>query len=58
MLCVVAVANNERGVINPCGRCKQFMFDYYPDIQVIVRTGVGEELGSVGVVAVCLCLWN
>jgi cytidine deaminase len=49
MLCVVAVANDERGVISPCGRCRQFMFDYYPDIRVIVKTGVGEELGTVGI---------
>ena len=49
MLCVVAVANDDRGVISPCGRCRQFMFDYYPDIRVIVKIGEGEKLGTVGV---------
>jgi cytidine deaminase len=49
MLYVVAVTNDGRGVINPCGRCRQFMFDYYPEIRVIIKTGVGEELGTVGV---------
>jgi cytidine deaminase len=49
MMCVVAVANDERGVISPCGRCRQFMFDYYPEIRVIVKTGVGDELGTVGI---------
>ena len=39
---VVAVANDQRGVINPCGRCRQLMFDYYPDIKVIIKDG--EEL--------------
>lgn len=34
---VVAVANDQRGVISPCGRCRQLMFDYYPDIKVIVK---------------------
>ncbi|KAH6664068.1 cytidine and deoxycytidylate deaminase zinc-binding domain protein [Halenospora varia] len=34
---VVAVTNDSRGVISPCGRCRQIMFDYYPDIKVIVR---------------------
>jgi cytidine deaminase len=36
---IVAVTYDERGVINPCGRCRQTMFDYYPDIEVIVRDG-------------------
>lgn len=39
---VVAVANDDRGVISPCGRCRQMMFDYYPDIQVIVLDDEGE----------------
>jgi cytidine deaminase len=46
---VVAVTNNGPGVINPCGRCRQFMFDYYPDMRIVIKTGVGEELGTVGV---------
>jgi cytidine deaminase len=48
---VVAVAKGERGVISPCGRCRQVMLDYHPWIRVIVRTGegVGEEgLETVG----------
>ncbi|RDL42396.1 uncharacterized protein BP5553_02375 [Venustampulla echinocandica] len=44
LVCVVAVTNDSRGVINPCGRCRQFMFDSYPDIRVIVNEGkVGES---------------
>ncbi|TVY31534.1 Blasticidin-S deaminase, partial [Lachnellula occidentalis] len=39
---VVAVANDDRGVISPCGRCRQMMFDYYPDIKVIVKDDEGE----------------
>ena len=39
---IVAVANEGRGVISPCGRCRQLLFDYYPDIQVIIKDG--EEL--------------
>lgn len=51
-MCVVAVANDERGVISPCGRCRQFMFDYYPKLRVIVKSGEEkgiEGLGTVGV---------
>lgn len=44
---IVAVANEGRGVISPCGRCRQMMFDYYPDIQVIINDG--EELRTVGI---------
>ena len=33
---IVAVGNNNRGVLAPCGKCRQIMFDYYPEIQVIV----------------------
>ena len=35
------------GVINPCGRCRQHMFDYYPDIKVIITDG--KELRVAGV---------
>lgn len=34
---IVAVANDNRGVISPCGRCRQMLLDYYPDIRVIVQ---------------------
>lgn len=43
---IVAVANEGRGVISPCGRCRQIMFDYYPDIEVIIKDG--EELRTAG----------
>jgi len=45
---VVAVANDGRGVINPCGSCRQMMADYYPDIKVIIKDDEGE-LRTVGV---------
>jgi len=43
---IVAVTNDERGVVSPCGRCRQMMFDFYPDIEVIVRDG--SELRVMG----------
>ena len=42
MATCVAVANDNRGVISPCGRCRQMMLDYYPGIRVIVRNPAGE----------------
>jgi cytidine deaminase len=44
---VVAVANDQRGVITPCGRCRQLMFDYYPDIKVIIKDGEGLRTATV-----------
>ena len=44
---VVAVANDQRGVINPCGRCRQIMFDQYPDLKVIIRDGEGLRTETV-----------
>ncbi|ANY07238.1 ASCH domain-containing protein [Pseudonocardia sp. HH130630-07] len=39
LLRVVAV--HERGVIAPCGRCRQILFDLYPEIRAVVRTANG-----------------
>src|SRR2546429_7367040 len=27
---IVIVGHNNRGVLAPCGRCRQIIFDYYP----------------------------
>ncbi|RDG39553.1 cytidine deaminase family protein [Streptomyces corynorhini] len=35
---IVAVGDGERGLMPPCGRCRQFLFDYFPTINVIVGT--------------------
>lgn len=41
-LCVAVVWDGETAkVINPCGRCRQIMSDYWPEIEVLVD--VGEE---------------
>lgn len=36
---IVAVGDRDRGVVPPCGRCRQVLLDYFPGIDVIV----GEE---------------
>ncbi|MEH1056611.1 cytidine deaminase [Micromonospora sp. CPCC 206171] len=33
---IVAVGDRGRGVIPPCGRCRQVLLDYFPSIKVIV----------------------
>lgn len=38
---IVAVGDRERGVVPPCGRCRQVLLDYFPAIEVIVGEGDG-----------------
>lgn len=38
---MVAVVSDGGGVIPPCGRCRQMLFDYYPKSRVIVRVEAG-----------------
>jgi cytidine deaminase len=45
LVLIVAVAS--RGVVSPCGRCRQLLLDYHPGIGVVV--GDGEECRVVGV---------
>ncbi|PZF92143.1 cytidine deaminase [Micromonospora deserti] len=33
---IVAVGDRGRGVIPPCGRCRQVLRDYFPELRVIV----------------------
>ncbi|MEU8431955.1 cytidine deaminase [Streptomyces sp. NPDC029216] len=33
---IVAVGDRERGVVPPCGRCRQVLLDYFPTLKVIV----------------------
>lgn len=36
---IVAVGDRNRGVVPPCGRCRQVLFDYFPALRVIVGNG-------------------
>ncbi|MFJ2115777.1 MULTISPECIES: cytidine deaminase family protein [unclassified Streptomyces] len=46
---IVAVGDRDRGVMPPCGRCRQFLLDYFPGLYVIV--GTGEQLRTVPITA-------
>ncbi|MCQ4084974.1 cytidine deaminase [Streptomyces sp. RB6PN25] len=48
---IVAVGDGGRGVIPPCGRCRQVLFDYAPGIKVVIKgqAGEGERLRAVPV---------
>ncbi|TDC57964.1 cytidine deaminase [Micromonospora sp. KC207] len=44
---IVAVGDRGRGVITPCGRCRQVLRDYFPSLRVIV--GPADALRAVPV---------
>ncbi|MEV6563655.1 cytidine deaminase [Streptomyces kronopolitis] len=44
---LVAVGDRERGVLPPCGRCRQALLDYFPTLEVIV--GAGDRVRTVPV---------
>ncbi|SNX65962.1 cytidine deaminase [Streptomyces sp. TLI_55] len=44
---IVAVGDRDRGVVSPCGRCRQVLFDYFPTLKVIV--GNGDHLRTIPV---------
>ena len=39
---IVAVGNEGRGVVGPCGRDRQVLVDYHPQIRVILPTPEGN----------------
>ncbi|GAA4728837.1 cytidine deaminase [Phytohabitans rumicis] len=36
---IVAVGDRDRGVVPPCGRCRQVLLDYFAALKVIVGDG-------------------
>ncbi|MEV1167096.1 cytidine deaminase [Nonomuraea sp. NPDC049784] len=44
---LVAVGDRDRGVVPPCGRCRQVLLDYFPALKVIV--GTGDRLRTVSI---------
>ncbi|MFE0272285.1 cytidine deaminase family protein [Streptomyces sp. NPDC058992] len=42
---IVAVGDRDRGVVPPCGRCRQVLLDYFPGIEVVI--GEGDRLRAV-----------
>ncbi len=44
-LTTIVAANDEgRGIMSPCGKCRQVLVDYFPDINVIVPAGAGSMI--------------
>lgn len=43
LMTIAAVGDGGRGALVPCGRCRQTLFDLYPDVFVIVPTSDGPD---------------
>jgi cytidine deaminase len=43
LITMVAVGSAGRGILSPCGRCRQILSDYFPDIGVIMPGWPDEE---------------
>ena len=43
LITMVAVGNGTRGILPPCGRCRQVLSDYFPDLGVIMPAWPDEE---------------
>ncbi|MFF1900161.1 cytidine deaminase family protein [Streptomyces sp. NPDC058206] len=44
---IVAVGDRDRGVVPPCGRCRQVLVDYFPALTVIVGTSNSHRTISI-----------
>ncbi|MCX4580517.1 cytidine deaminase [Streptomyces sp. NBC_01571] len=44
---IVAVGDRGRGVVPPCGRCRQVLLDYFPALKVII--GASDNLRTVSI---------
>ncbi|AJT41869.1 ASCH domain-containing protein [Psychromicrobium lacuslunae] len=42
LISIVAVGNGGRGILPPCGRCRQSLLDYFPDISVLMPRWPGQ----------------
>ncbi|KAL4964073.1 cytidine deaminase family protein [Aspergillus stella-maris] len=46
---IVAVGNNQRGILSPCGRCRQVLLDLQPGIKVILGPSGSDSARSVAI---------
>lgn len=58
LVMIVAVGNEHRGVLPPCGRDRQILHDYHPDIRVILPTSQGLRSVAIGDLLPEAALWT
>ena len=55
---IVAVGNHGRGVVGPCGRDRQVLFDYYPGIRVLLPTVEGVRVVAIEALMPFAAAWS
>jgi cytidine deaminase len=55
---IVAVGNRGRGVVGPCGRDRQVLFDYYPGIRVLLPTAAGVRVVTIETLMPFAAAWT
>ncbi len=56
---IVAVGDgNSRGVLSPCGRCRQIFHDYYPQLKVVVPDGTTNKIVTIKELLPYTYSWN
>jgi cytidine deaminase len=55
---IVAVGNHGRGVVGPCGRDRQVLFDYYPGIRVMLPTAEGVRVVTIETLMPFAAAWS
>ena len=40
---IVAVGDRDRGILPPCGRCRQILLDLFPGVDVVVSDGTSPR---------------
>ena len=55
---IVAVGNHGRGVVGPCGRDRQVLFDYHPGIRVLLPTAEGVRVARIETLMPFAAAWT
>lgn len=55
---IVAVGNHGRGVVGPCGRDRQVLFDYHPGIRVLLPTANGVRVARIETLMPFAAAWS
>ncbi|WP_199190220.1 cytidine deaminase [Cryobacterium sp. N22] len=55
---IVAVGNHGRGVVGPCGRDRQVLFDYHPGIRVLLPTAAGVRVARIETLMPFAAAWT
>lgn len=58
IVAIVAAGSHGRGVLGPCGRDRQVLFDFYPGIRVLIPTQAGVRATSIEALMPYAAAWS